>query len=318
MQPAPSPWPARAPLSGCQPSEETAVAIKSAKGAFPADDQPAYRPTRTSQPRLYIAYRASAQQRHWSASLEDSAFHAGASHCAADRSKCAAASLSSAAERGPASQALCIPLSTYARMSIAVAMFGAARNTLADSALSPSSVHHVRLGHLVARLQPQHVEGLCRGLCPALRAHRIALLGFKVPLRGLHDVPRVGEHGTEVVVRHGLVGPQGDGLAVDLACSAPVLLRHVPRALSHQLIVRVARLCGKAGHLLRGLAIPLLRRPTILPLLPLLPQLLVKRPVQLPSDRVRRTVDAAEVRRRHLLIAAHVTDGVLLPLVVHV
>eukprot|EP00964_Phaeocystis_antarctica_P125027 scaffold88669_cov57-Phaeocystis_antarctica.AAC.1 len=32
--------------------------------------------------------------------------------------------------------------------------------------------------------------------------------------------------------RHGLVGPQGDGLAVGLGCSARVLLRAVPQALS--------------------------------------------------------------------------------------
>ena len=47
-------------------------------------------------------------------------------------------------------------------------------------------------------------EGPCRGLCPALRAHRKALLGLEVPLRGLHVVPRVVERCTEVVVRLGL------------------------------------------------------------------------------------------------------------------
>eukprot|EP00964_Phaeocystis_antarctica_P135603 scaffold99951_cov63-Phaeocystis_antarctica.AAC.5 len=50
----------------------------------------------------------------------------------------------------------------------------------------------------------------------------------------------------------------------------------------------------------------------------MLPQLLVKHPVQLPGASVRRAVHAAEVRRRQLLIAAHVTDRMLLPLVVHV
>eukprot|EP00964_Phaeocystis_antarctica_P130589 scaffold94452_cov75-Phaeocystis_antarctica.AAC.6 len=86
---------------------------------------------------------ASAWLRHRSASSENSAFHAGALHSTADRSKSAAASLSSAAERGPTSQAPPhAPLSTYARMSIAGSAFGAARKTLADSALSPSSFHH--------------------------------------------------------------------------------------------------------------------------------------------------------------------------------
>eukprot|EP00964_Phaeocystis_antarctica_P010576 scaffold5825_cov56-Phaeocystis_antarctica.AAC.4 len=66
----------------------------------------------------------------------------------------------------------------------------------------------LRLGHLVVALrQPQHVKGTCRGLCPLLRAHRKALLGLEVTLCGLHVVPRVVEHSTEVGVRHGLVGP---------------------------------------------------------------------------------------------------------------
>eukprot|EP00964_Phaeocystis_antarctica_P135604 scaffold99951_cov63-Phaeocystis_antarctica.AAC.6 len=82
--------------------------------------------------------------------------------------------------------------------------------------LEPLVVPPLRLGHLVARLLPQRVKGLCRDTCPELRAHRIALLGIEVPLRGLHCVPRGGERCTEVGVRHGLVGPQGDGLAEGL------------------------------------------------------------------------------------------------------
>eukprot|EP00964_Phaeocystis_antarctica_P098029 scaffold64100_cov54-Phaeocystis_antarctica.AAC.4 len=176
----------------------------------------------------------------------------------------------------------------------------------------------LRLGHLGARLQLEHVEGLCRGPCPELRAHRRALPDLEVPLRGLRVVPRAAERVAEVEVRVGHVGLQRDGLAVGLPCFAPVLLRHVPQALSYQLHVPVARLRGVPGHLLRGLAIPLLPHPTILMALPLLPQLLVKHPVQLPSARVRRAVHAAEVRRRQLLVAALIADGVLLPLVVHV
>eukprot|EP00964_Phaeocystis_antarctica_P033759 scaffold19146_cov53-Phaeocystis_antarctica.AAC.3 len=51
-------------------------------------------------------------------------------------------SLSSAAERSPASKTLYCPVSTYARISSADSSFGAALTTLADSALSPSSFHH--------------------------------------------------------------------------------------------------------------------------------------------------------------------------------
>eukprot|EP00964_Phaeocystis_antarctica_P082846 scaffold52034_cov54-Phaeocystis_antarctica.AAC.3 len=131
-------------------------------------------------------------------------------------------------------------------------------------------------------------------------------------------MPRVGERCTEVVVRHGLVGPQGDGFAEGPGCPARILLRAMPQALSQQLRVLVARLRGDAGLPLRVLAILLLHRPTILIHLPLLPHLLVKRPVQIPSSRVRRAVHAALVRRRQLLIAANVADGVLLSFVVHV
>eukprot|EP00964_Phaeocystis_antarctica_P123163 scaffold86816_cov58-Phaeocystis_antarctica.AAC.2 len=188
--------------------------------------------------------------------------------------------------------------------------------------LEPLVVPPLRLGHLGALLQPQLHEGTCRGTCPELRAYRLALLGLEVPLRGLHVVPRVGERCTEVEVRHGPVGPQGDGLAVGPGFSARVILTGVPCALSQQLIVRVARplrgLARGTGRPLRDLAKLLPRHPTILALLPPPSQCLVKRPVQLPSARVRRAVHTAEVRRRQLFITAHVADGVLLSLVVHV
>eukprot|EP00964_Phaeocystis_antarctica_P056675 scaffold33453_cov53-Phaeocystis_antarctica.AAC.2 len=127
--------------------------------------------------------------------------------------------------------------------------------------LEPLVVPPLRLGHLGAHLLCQHVDGMCRGLCPVLRAHRIALLCLEVPLRRLHVVPRVDEHCTEVGVRRGRVGPQGDGLAVDLGCSAPITLRGVPSRLSYQLRVRVARLHGVAGLPLRELALLLLPTP---------------------------------------------------------
>ena len=156
-----------------------------------------------SHPRLNRANRheefhgpphSAAALRHSSARRASSAFTAGASVSAADRSQCAAASLSSAAERGPAAQTPHPPLSTKARMALADASFGTARKTLAESALSPSSLHHSGLAtssHSSSFLQ--HVEGACRGLCPALRSHRLALPGLEEPLRGLHDVPRAGE-----------------------------------------------------------------------------------------------------------------------------
>merc|ERR1719345_304680 len=67
----------------------------------------------------------------------------------------------------------------------------------------------------------------------------------------LHSVRRAGERCTEVEVRLGPVGPQGDGLAEGPGGSACVLLRAVPDTLSHQLIVRVARPRGAPGCLLR-------------------------------------------------------------------
>ena len=85
----------------------------------------------------------SASLRHKSARLAFRAFSVGAFDSAADRSQCAAASMSSAAERGPTSQAPPSDLlSTQARMLCALSSFGNALTTLADSALSPSSFHH--------------------------------------------------------------------------------------------------------------------------------------------------------------------------------
>eukprot|EP00964_Phaeocystis_antarctica_P105185 scaffold70237_cov57-Phaeocystis_antarctica.AAC.2 len=155
----------------------------------------------------------------------------------------------------------------------------------------------LRLGHLDALRVPQHVEGICRCPCPALRAHQIALLGLEVPLCGLHVVPRVHEHATEAGVRAGLVGPQGDGLTICPGCSAPVVLGTVLHALSHQLRVRIARLRGEAGLPLRSLASPLLQHPAIILQVPLRLHLLVIHRVQLPRARVPRALDAAPVRR---------------------
>eukprot|EP00964_Phaeocystis_antarctica_P132895 scaffold97047_cov54-Phaeocystis_antarctica.AAC.3 len=243
----------------------------------------------------------SARLRHQSARLVFWAFTAGAVLSAADRSKCVAAFLSSAAERGPTSkEPYAIPLSTNARMLLACVSFGATLTTLADSAVSPSSFHHSGLA------TSAHSFVFSRS-----KAFAVAFAQFSEPTANRPLASRYR-------LRLGHVGPQGDGLAVGPGLSANVLFRAVPQALSKHLIVRVARLSGDAGLPLRGLAIPLVQRPTICLRLPLLPQLLVKRPVQLPSARVRRAVDAAEVRRRQLLITALFADGVLLAVVVHV
>eukprot|EP00964_Phaeocystis_antarctica_P102358 scaffold67706_cov55-Phaeocystis_antarctica.AAC.4 len=93
-------------------------------------------------------YMASARLWHLTALPASTSFCAGASHSATARSKCAAASLSSAAERGPDSQARHCPVSTIARTLVAAGSFGAALTTLADSALSPSSFHHSGLATL--------------------------------------------------------------------------------------------------------------------------------------------------------------------------
>eukprot|EP00964_Phaeocystis_antarctica_P020618 scaffold11403_cov64-Phaeocystis_antarctica.AAC.1 len=199
---------------------------------------------------------ASTRLRHQAASSASWVFIAGAGCSAAARSKCVAASSSSAAERGPTSHELYpSPISTSARIWLAPTSSGAALTTLADSALSPSSFHH---SGLATSAHASHI-----------RAHRVALPGLEVPLRGLHEVPRVIERCTEAVVRLGLAGPQGNGLAVGPGCSAPIKLRGVPRAISQQLLVRVARLRGAPGCVLRGLAIPLLHHPSILRALPM-------------------------------------------------
>eukprot|EP00964_Phaeocystis_antarctica_P001523 scaffold810_cov49-Phaeocystis_antarctica.AAC.1 len=175
----------------------------------------------------------------------------------------------------------------------------------------------LRLGHLQALILCQHAEGPCRGTCPAQRAHRVALLGLEKPHRGLHLVPRVGERCTEAEVRLGPVGPQRDGLADGPGCSACVLLRLVPCALSQQLRVLVARLRGVPGVRLRGLALPLQHHTAILHQLPLPLHLLVIHRVPLPSSGVSWAVDAAPVRRRHLQLDANRANFVLLPVVVH-
>ena len=140
--------------------------------------------------------------------------------------------MSSAAERGPASQAPPIPRSTLARMTLAPSSFGANVTTLADSALSPSSFHHSGLATPAHCSDRSMSKATAVTSAAALRAHRVALLGLEVPLRGLHAVPRTRKRVAEVEVRPRLVGPQGDGLAVGPGCSAQVLIRLVPDALS--------------------------------------------------------------------------------------
>eukprot|EP00964_Phaeocystis_antarctica_P155065 scaffold124036_cov66-Phaeocystis_antarctica.AAC.3 len=163
--------------------------------------------------------------RHQAASPANAACCAGAGCSAAARSQCAAASLSSAAERGPTSQHRSPHLVGYP-------IVRRRPHNPRRQHLEPLVVPPLRLGHLGALPTRQHVEGRCYGLCPDIRAHRVALLGLEEPLRSLHNVPRVGERCTEAVVRRGPVGPQGDGLAIGPSCFAPVLLGKVTRTLS--------------------------------------------------------------------------------------
>ena len=96
-------------------------------------------------------------------------------------------------------------------MSIAGSAFGAARTTLADSALSPSSLHHSGLATSAhALLLRQHVKSRCRGLCPGLRSHRKLTGNRSLASRNrcaasTTCAPSFGEHHTEVVVGPGLV-----------------------------------------------------------------------------------------------------------------
>eukprot|EP00964_Phaeocystis_antarctica_P030181 scaffold17018_cov60-Phaeocystis_antarctica.AAC.4 len=184
--------------------------------------------------------------------------------------------------------------------------------------LEPLVIPPLRLCHFGARLLPQHVKAVCRGLCPLLRTLLIELAGLEEPLCGLHMVPRVAEHCTEIGECAGLVGPQGDGLAVDPCCSAPVLLSLVPQAVSHQFRVRASRLCGLPARLFSDRAKPPQPKPTILRFLPMHLHLLVIHRVQLPSARVRGALEAAPVRRQQLVLDALAAHRVLLPRIVHV
>eukprot|EP00964_Phaeocystis_antarctica_P075448 scaffold46541_cov57-Phaeocystis_antarctica.AAC.4 len=108
--------------------------------------------------------------RHQFALPPCSALCAGGLRSVAARSKCAAASISSAAERGPTSQASLCPGSTTARMTSACKLFGAALTTLADIALSPSSFHHSGLA------TSQH--SLCTSM---LKAAAVAFAQYSEP-----------------------------------------------------------------------------------------------------------------------------------------
>eukprot|EP00964_Phaeocystis_antarctica_P040345 scaffold23064_cov62-Phaeocystis_antarctica.AAC.2 len=107
---------------------------------------------------------ASARRRYRAALSARLAFATGAGCSAAARSKCMAASLSSAAGRGPAPQEAPSPLSTAARIRLASISSGAALTTLTDSALSPSSFHHSGLA--------TSAHALCVSLWKALAVAR--------------------------------------------------------------------------------------------------------------------------------------------------
>jgi hypothetical protein len=142
------------------------------------------------------------------------------------------------------------------------------QGTLADSALSPSSFHHVRLGHLGARLVHQQVERPLQWPVPSPASPpESAPFGPKEPLRRLHVVPRVVERCTEVEVRgwacrDSARWPRGRPWL--LSCASRPWKCTAQLALSDQLVVRVARLRSDAGLLFRLLAFPPLPLPAIL------------------------------------------------------
>ena len=115
-----------------------------------------YRHNSSCPPSKCAAYMATATPRHEPASEANWAVNAGAECIAPARSKSAAACMSSAADRGATSQPPHAPLSTVARMVNALASFGAALTTLADSALS----HQARAGGGLGRRGPSDTVGV--------------------------------------------------------------------------------------------------------------------------------------------------------------
>eukprot|EP00964_Phaeocystis_antarctica_P017936 scaffold9959_cov66-Phaeocystis_antarctica.AAC.1 len=224
---------------------------------------------------------APAWLRYQAASRASSAFAAGAEHNAAARS--------SAAERGPASQALCCPPSTIARISLAAASSGAALTTLADSALSPSSFHHSGLAtsahsssvstvkaHAVARphsIKPTRQRSLAsRNRCAASTQCPELLsaaprLKYAAGLSGL----------SAIASRRALADLRQSSLEAYRAASASSSPYASPDCAA-------SRAATSAVSRFRCCVTP---------------------PSSLPGARVPRAVDAAPVRRRHLQLDAN-------------
>ena len=120
----------------------------------------------------YMASEAAAPTRHHSALSVNSAFAAGAECSVAPRSKCAAAFLSSAAERGPASQASSCPQHHSPHLVTFKSVRRRPHHPRRQRLLSPSSFHHsglatsshatrdsMRNAHVVAFAQPSEPTG---------------------------------------------------------------------------------------------------------------------------------------------------------------
>ena len=133
---------------------------------------------------IHHSYMASAWLRQQAASSAKLALIAGAGHSAAARSKCVAASMSSAAERGPASQAGDCPHSTVARIRLACRSSGAALTTLADSALSLSSFHHSCASGGCSFARASRVPDFFCGLYPSLVGQASFRKGKRQQTRG--------------------------------------------------------------------------------------------------------------------------------------
>ena len=99
---------------------------------------------------------------------------------------CVAASLGSAAERGPASQEPFCPLSPHdaSHLVVAITSSGAALTTLADSALSLSSFHHSCASGGCSFARASRVPDFFCGLYPSLVGQASFRKGKRQQTRG--------------------------------------------------------------------------------------------------------------------------------------
>ena len=138
---------------------------------------------------------------------------------------------------------------------------------------------------------------------PGIRALRVSRRGLEIERRRLRVASRVAESYPEVEVSKGLVGLEGDGLAVGLVCTVVILVGHVACALCQQPIVPRARALGCASlPLLCNLAVPLLLHPTRVLVLP--PSIFLHVPDLVLGPGLSLAVPAAKVYAHHVALGA--------------